>query len=56
VFLTDLARRLGVATPTMDALIKVASVLLERDFRAENERTLTTLGLDGMNPAELASL
>jgi opine dehydrogenase len=56
VFLSDLADRLGVQTPTMDAVITMASVVLDRDFRAEGKRTLATLGLDKMSPGELASL
>jgi opine dehydrogenase len=56
VFLTDLARRLGVATPTMEALITLASTVLARDFRVEGARTLATLGLDDMTPSELAGL
>jgi opine dehydrogenase len=56
VFLTDLARRLGVETPTMEALITLASVVLGQDFRAQGTRTLATLGLDGMSAKELAAL
>jgi opine dehydrogenase len=56
VFLTDLAARLGVATPVMDAVITIASVVLARDFRGEGKRTVTTLGLDDMSPEELAAL
>lgn len=56
VFLTDLARRLGLATPVMDSVITIASVVLHRDFRAESARTLETLGLDGLSPAELTAL
>jgi opine dehydrogenase len=56
VFLTDLAKRLGVPTPAMDAVITIASVVLARDFRAEGKRTLATLGLDGMSPEALAAL
>ncbi len=56
VFLTDLARRVGVETPTMEALITMASVVLARDFRAEGSRTLATLGLDSMSARELAAL
>ena len=56
VFLTDLAARLGVPTPVMDAVITIASVVLARDFRAEGKRTVSTLGLDGMSPEQLAAL
>jgi opine dehydrogenase len=56
VFLTDLAGRLGVPTPVMDAVITTASVVLARDFRAEAKRTVSTLGLDGMSREQLAAL
>ena len=56
VFLTDLASRLDVATPTMEALITLASVALGRDLRAEGARTMATLGLDGLSRDELAAL
>jgi len=56
VFLTDLAARLSVRTPVMDAIIAIASVVLARDFRAEGKRTLSTLGLDGVSPDQLAAL
>ena len=56
VFLTDLARRLDVATPTMDAIITLASVVLGRDFRKESQRTLASLGLDHLSAEELAAL
>jgi opine dehydrogenase len=56
VFLTDLAARVGVPTPVMDAVITIASVVLARDFRAEGARTVTTLGLDGLSAEELAAL
>ena len=56
IFLADLAARLGVPTPAIEAVITITSVVLARDFRAEGVRTLSTLGLDGMTPAELAAL
>ncbi len=56
VFLADLARKLGVPTPTMDAVTAIASVVLARDFVAEGARTLASLGLDGLTAAELAAL
>ena len=56
IFLADLAARLGVRTPTMDALITLASIVLDRDLRGEAPRTLTTLGLQDMSAADLAAL
>jgi opine dehydrogenase len=56
VFLSGLAGRLGVHTPVIDSVIAIASVVLARDFSAESRRTLSTLGLDGMSPAQLAAL
>ena len=40
----------------MDAVIAIASVVLGRDFAGEGERTMRTLGLDGMSPKQLAAL
>ena len=56
VFFTDLARRLGVPTPTMDAVIDITAVVLGRDLRAESARTLRSLGLDGLSTEQLLSL
>jgi opine dehydrogenase len=56
VFLSDLAARLGLRTPVIDAVIAIASVVLARDFRAEGKRTMSTLGLDGISPEQLAAL
>jgi opine dehydrogenase len=56
VFLTDLASRVGVETPTMQAVITMASIVLGRDVRAERKRTLATLGLDDMSASDLAAL
>jgi opine dehydrogenase len=56
VFLTDLARRVGVLTPIMDSVIAIASVVLARDFRAEGRRTVGSLGLGDLSVAELTAL
>ncbi len=56
VFLTELARRLGVETPTMDSVINIASVVLGRDFRAEQARTLASLGFGDLTADELRTL
>jgi opine dehydrogenase len=56
ILFTDLAARIGVPTPVMDAVVQVTSVVLARDFRAEGRRTLRSLGLDGLSWEELAAL
>jgi opine dehydrogenase len=56
VFLADLAARLAVPTPAIDAVITIASIVLARDFRGEAVRTLSTLGLDGLSAEQLAAL
>ena len=53
VFFTDLARSLGVATPVMDSVVQIASVVLGRDFRSEAARTMQSLGLDLLSAEEL---
>jgi opine dehydrogenase len=55
VFLTDLARQLSVPTPTMDALIRIASVVLDQDLAAERARTMDTMGLSGLTREQLAA-
>jgi opine dehydrogenase len=56
VLFTELARTVGVPTPTMDAVIQTASALLGRDFRREAPRTLASLGLSDRDAAGLAKL
>lgn len=56
VFLTSLGRQIGVPTPTMDAVLQVASVLNGRDYRTESARTMTTLGLADLSLDELRAL
>jgi opine dehydrogenase len=56
VFFTDLARRLGVPTPTMDAIIEITSVVLARDLRTEGARTMGSLGLDELTTEQLLGL
>jgi opine dehydrogenase len=56
VFISGLARQLGVEVPTMDAIIQVTSVLMARDYAAEAKRTPESLGIGGYSPAELGKL
>jgi len=53
VFLTNLARQAGVATPNMDALIILSSTLLGKDFAGEKVRTMESMGLAGYSMEEL---
>jgi opine dehydrogenase len=56
VFMSELARQLGVPTPSMDAVIQVASIVMDRDYRAEGMRTPATLGIAGRSATELRTL
>jgi opine dehydrogenase len=56
VFMSELGRQVGVATPGIDAVIQVASIVMARDYRSEALRTPTTLGIADRSAAELASL
>lgn len=56
VFMSQLARQLGVATPTMDAMIHIASVLMGRDYAGDALRTPTSLGIDDLSAEALGSL
>ena len=53
VFFTDLAKQIGVETPVMNAVLKLASVVMERDYVMEKARTMETLGLSKYSLAEL---
>ena len=53
VLLSNLAKVVGVKTPVMDAIIQIVSVLLERNFKKEAQRTLKSFGLDGLSKEEL---
>lgn len=44
VFMSDLAKKLGIEVPEIDSVIDITSVLMERDYRREALRTLDTLG------------
>ena len=56
VFLLDLARQIGVATPIIDAMITLVSTVMDRDYLAEAPRTMRSLGLAGHDAAALNEL
>lgn len=53
--IAELGRLAGVATPTIDALVQLASLALGIDY-ARDGLTLARLGLAGKSPTELAHL
>lgn len=56
VFLAELGERVGVPTPRIDAVIAMASIVMGRDYRAEQVRGLAALGLGDYSAEELAAL
>jgi opine dehydrogenase len=56
VFMSKLGQQVGVATPGIDAIINVASIVMARDYRAESLRTPESLGIAGLSVKELAGL
>jgi opine dehydrogenase len=52
---SELGRKFGVPTPSIDTVISLADTLYERDFRAEG-RNLSKLGLSHMSQGEIRSL
>ncbi|MEO1202481.1 MAG: NAD/NADP octopine/nopaline dehydrogenase family protein [Pseudomonadota bacterium] len=56
VFMSALGQQLGVATPNIDAMIRLTSVLMARPYANEARRTPETLGIADKTPAELAAL
>ena len=56
VFMSCLADQVGVETPTMDAVIQLATVLMQRDYAAEALRTPTSLGISDLSAEALGNL
>ncbi|MCU0297741.1 MAG: NAD/NADP octopine/nopaline dehydrogenase family protein [Candidatus Nanopelagicales bacterium] len=56
VFMTDLARQVGVRTPVMESLLTLSAVVTGRDYAQEAARTMAGLGLAGRSVAELREL
>jgi opine dehydrogenase len=56
VFMSRLARQVGVETPTIDAIIQLTSVLMARDYASEAPRTPEALGIGDLSAEELGDL
>ena len=56
VFWHKLGEQIGVETPNISAVIKLASTLMERDYLAEAPRTMETLGLSKYSIDELGQV
>lgn len=53
--MSELGRKFGVATPLINAIIEIASVLNQEDYR-KTGRTLETLGLDKLSKEQILNL
>jgi len=56
VFMSRLAKQVGVETPAIDAIIQVTSILMHRDYAAEALRTPDSLGIGTLSAKQLGSL
>ena len=56
VFMSKLGEQIGVATPGIDSVINVASIVMARDYRGEALRTPRSLGIADHSAEELAAL
>lgn len=56
VFMAALGWQVGVETPNIDAMIRLTSVLMDRDYANESMRTPTKLGIGEMSADELGGL
>jgi opine dehydrogenase len=56
VFWQSLAEQIGLETPHISAVIRLASVLTDQDYLAQGKRTMKSLGLSVNSAGELARL
>ena len=56
VFLTDLAKQIGVETTAMDAVLRLVSIVMDRDYKGEKARTMEGLGLAKYSLDELKAI
>ena len=56
VFMSALGRQVGVATPGIDAMIRLTSILMAHDYAGEALRTPDSLGIGSLSARELGEL
>jgi len=56
VFMSKLGQQIGIATPAIDAIITLASIVMARDYRAEALRTPDSLDIADRSVEQLATL
>jgi opine dehydrogenase len=56
VFMSQLATQVGIETPAIDSIIKITSVLMNRDYRKEALRTPASLGIADLTTEQLGNL
>lgn len=56
VFLSELAKQFDVPTPAVDAVIALASIVLDVDFRAQGRRLPADLGFGDLTPDQVRAL
>lgn len=56
VFMSRLGKQVGIETPTIDGIIQLASVLMNRDYEGEALRTPDSLGIGELTAEQIAGL
>ena len=56
VFMSRLGKQVGVETPTIDSMIQLTSVLMNRDYAGEALRTPDTLGIGDLTAEQISAL
>ena len=54
--MSRLAKQVGVETPTIDGIIQVTSILMNRDYATEALRTPDSLGIGDLTAEQLGVL
>ena len=56
VFMSHLGKQVGIETPTIDSMVQLASVLMNRDYAGEALRTPESLGIGELTAEQISSL